>query len=308
MVEMNSTHSDGDSLVSVIMPFRDTAEVFLREAVGSVVRQTHPWWELMLVDDGSAEAATRCARTLVDQGGGRIRYLDHPGHRNRGSSASRNLGIRESRGKFVAFLDADDVWVKSKLEEQLAMFAAHPEIAMLYGNTRYWYSWNPGSEVTRRDYLPSLGLETPQVIDPPTLLTLSLRGRIAVPCTSSVMLRRDALGSERWFEDQFSGMYDEQIFYAKVWVTRPVCVVADCWDWYRQHPGSMTAEGSKTAAHDAARRQYLRWVRTYLAARNVTDRGLWNALRGAERALDGRWPRLWWRCRRALWRLMDAVP
>src|SRR5713226_10047705 len=94
-------------LVSVIMIFLDE-EKFIREAIESVFPQTYDNWELLLVDDGSTAGSTDIARRYAEQHPGKVRYLDHEGHRNRGMSASRNLGIRHARGDYIAFLDADD--------------------------------------------------------------------------------------------------------------------------------------------------------------------------------------------------------
>ena len=78
------------------------AERFLEEAIESVVAQTYASWELLLVDDGSRDGSTAIARRYVRRFPDRMRYLEHPGHANLGMSASRNLGIRHSRGSYVA--------------------------------------------------------------------------------------------------------------------------------------------------------------------------------------------------------------
>src|SRR5690348_3334121 len=94
-------------LVSVIIIFWN-AEPFLAEAVASVVAQSYPDWELLLVDDGSTDGSTALAQQIVVRDPQRMRYLEHPGHANRGMSATRNLGIAQARGTYLAFLDADD--------------------------------------------------------------------------------------------------------------------------------------------------------------------------------------------------------
>src|SRR3954451_25115181 len=81
--------------VSVVTPFLN-AERFLAEAVDSVLAQTYTDWELLLVDDGSSDGSTEVARNYVGLNPARVRYLEHPGHMNRGTSASRNLGIRHT--------------------------------------------------------------------------------------------------------------------------------------------------------------------------------------------------------------------
>ncbi|HUG86498.1 MAG TPA: glycosyltransferase, partial [Euzebya sp.] len=95
-------------LVSVVVPFYNDGQ-FLEDAIDSVRAQAFEEWELLLVDDGSTDGSTRVARRAAADHSGRIRYLDHPGHANRGAPASRNRGIAMARGSYVAFLDADDV-------------------------------------------------------------------------------------------------------------------------------------------------------------------------------------------------------
>ena len=97
-------------LVSVITIFLD-AVAYFDEAVDSVLGQTYPHWELILVDDGSTDGTASLAQDYATRYPDRIRYVTRPNHENRGMSASRNLGIRHARGALVGFLDADDVWL-----------------------------------------------------------------------------------------------------------------------------------------------------------------------------------------------------
>lgn len=293
-------------LVSVVMPFFDTPEPFMAQAIESVQRQSYGRWELILLDDGSSAGSSDLARTLAGRGDGRIRYLEHVGHRNLGSSASRNAAVAHARGKYIAFLDADDVWLEHKLTDQMEILERHPDVAMLYGSTCYWHSWNPSDR--RRDFEPSLGLSTPQVVQPPTLLKLSLQGRIAVPCTSSIVVRRAALGCGDWFENEFPGLYDDQVFYAKIWARHAVYVSGQCWDRYRQHGGSMTHREDHPAPHQRARLAYLCWLERYLADLGVADVGLQRALLAETRVLcGGRLARLEHRLRRLARTALDGL-
>src|SRR5829696_811917 len=97
-------------LVSSVMIFFN-AERFIREAIESVFAQTYDNWELLLVDDGSTDDSTQIALHYAEQYPERVRYLEHPGHQNRGMSASRNLGVSQAKGEYIALLDADDVWL-----------------------------------------------------------------------------------------------------------------------------------------------------------------------------------------------------
>src|SRR3989304_3254714 len=116
-------------LISVVIIFLN-AEKFIKEAIESVFTQTYDNWELLLVDDGSTDKSTQVAKSYANQHRGKVHYLEHDGHINRGMSASRNLGIRKSKGTYIAFLDADDVWFPNKLEEQLKILLSYPEVSL----------------------------------------------------------------------------------------------------------------------------------------------------------------------------------
>src|SRR5262245_33392805 len=107
-------------LVSVVTNFLNAAP-YLRESIDSVIAQSHAGWELLLVDDGSDDGSTGIARRAAGRDPARCRFLEHPGHQNRGASAARNLGIAHARGEFVAFLDADDVWLPDRLARSVAL-------------------------------------------------------------------------------------------------------------------------------------------------------------------------------------------
>lgn len=84
------------------------AERFFSEAVDSVLAQDFPDFELLLCDDGSTDGGTTLARDYAARRPERVRYLEHPGHANRGMSATRNLGLAHARGELIALIDADD--------------------------------------------------------------------------------------------------------------------------------------------------------------------------------------------------------
>src|SRR5262245_49569485 len=96
-------------LVSVIMIFLN-AERFFLEAIESVFAQTYSNWELLLIDDGSTDGSTEIALRYAKNSPEKVRYFEHNGHCNRGTAASRNLGLSQARGDYIAQLDADDVW------------------------------------------------------------------------------------------------------------------------------------------------------------------------------------------------------
>jgi Glycosyl transferase family 2 len=111
-------------LVSVIVPCYNGAHE-IEQAIASVQAQTFQDWELVVVDDGSSDNLSEVLSRYADDG--RIRLVRHA--KNRGGPAARNTGIAAALGRFVAFLDSDDLWLPAKLERQVAAVTAmpHPE-------------------------------------------------------------------------------------------------------------------------------------------------------------------------------------
>lgn len=101
-------------LVSIIMPSYNTAK-FIAETIDSVLAQTYPHWELIIVDDCSTDNTDDVVAKYDDP---RIRYLKN--EHNSGAAVSRNRALREAKGRWIAFLDSDDLWTPDKLEKQLA--------------------------------------------------------------------------------------------------------------------------------------------------------------------------------------------
>ena len=267
-------------LVSIVTPFLNVAP-YIEETIASVRAQTYPRWELLLVDDGSTDGSDDIARRAAAEDPARIRCLHHPGRATRGASVSRNLAFAHARGELVAFVDADDVWLPGKLEEQVALLRERPEAGVLYGNTRFWYGWTGRPEDAARDYLPPLGVANGTLVGPPALLVRLLEGEAAVPCTCSIVIRRDALRRSGGFEETFQRIFTDQAFYAKLFLRTPVFVVDRVWDLYRQHEASSVATIDRAGEMRARRLDYLEWLRGHLEAERVTDRAVWRAWRWA---------------------------
>ncbi len=121
-------------LVSVVIPTYGRNER-LTEAVRSVIDQTYPNIELIVVDDGSPTPATTALASLDTSGLTRATYIRH--EENRGANAARNTGIRTASGEYVAFLDDDDRWDAAKISCQVRAFlSADPEVGLVYNGRR----------------------------------------------------------------------------------------------------------------------------------------------------------------------------
>jgi glycosyltransferase involved in cell wall biosynthesis len=113
-------------LVSVVMVVLDPDPVYFPQAVQSVLRQTSPDLELIVVEDPSARSAGEFLSRCPDP---RVRHVANP--RRTSLLEQRNRGLAEARGDFVAVLDADDVWEPDRLEKQLAFLRDHPEVGVV---------------------------------------------------------------------------------------------------------------------------------------------------------------------------------
>jgi glycosyltransferase involved in cell wall biosynthesis len=258
-----------EGLVSVVVPFHETEPAFFTEAIESVRAQTYEQWELLLASDAADGECLLIARQYAAAAPGRIRVLAHPGGVHRGHSATRNLGIAAARGEFIAFLDADDVFLPHKLADQVALLQTHPEAEMTYGRTEYWHSWSTSASAGR-DFVPELGLRTPAIVEPPGLLPMYLDGRAAVPCTCSVVARSSAVRSIGGFEEAFRALYGDQAFYAKLCLSTRILVTDGLWDRYRQHPSSLTGR-TRAARELEHRRVFLTWLETMLQRQQLCD-------------------------------------
>jgi glycosyltransferase involved in cell wall biosynthesis len=137
---MSQTHST----VSVIIPVYN-AERYLRAAIESVLTQTVLPLEIIVVDDGSTDASGTVARRFVPN----VRVVTQP---NEGPAAARNCGVSLARGDYLAFLDADDLWLPGKLTQQLAILQSQPTVDMVFGQVEQFVS--PELPPTERPVLP----------------------------------------------------------------------------------------------------------------------------------------------------------
>jgi hypothetical protein len=255
-----------DPRVSVITIFHNE-ERFLAEAVESVLDQTYPHWELLLCDDGSTDGSPEIARRFAAEHPDRIRFLQHPGGANRGMSATRNLGIRNSNAEFISFLDGDDVWVREKLERQVRLADRHPQAAAVYGRLHVWYGWTRNRDDLARDYIQPLGGEPDQLVHPPELLIRFLRDDVFTP--SGLLFRRDVLEAVGGYEESFRGMHEDGIVLAKICLRWPLYASGEVWYKYRQHPDSCCIQEIAAGRDRAALLAFLDWIRTYLRSNGM---------------------------------------
>ncbi len=261
--------------VSVVIIFLNAAP-FLDEAIGSVRAQSAGDWELILVDDGSTDGSTEIARRAARADPHRIRAIEHPGHVNLGTSASRELGLRAARGTLLLYLDADDILFVDALATLHAALERAPGTDAAFAATLFW-NWHPdfrGRRDTQQDLIPWVGVHRP-----PRLLTEMTRDEYMHPANCSSLFRRQVLIELGGFEAEFTGMYEDTVLLAKVLLERPVVLIDDCVSAYRMHPSSQCHRAAAAGTYDSRqpnrdRARYLRWLRAHVRTRGVRDPAL----------------------------------
>ncbi len=212
--------------VSVIIPSYNCAR-FVTDAVDSVLAQTSPPDEIIVVDDGSTDDTAQCLAPYMD----RIRYVHQ---QNGGISSARNRGIQQAQGTLIAFIDADDRWLPDKLEKQLAYLAAHPEVDLVHTDILYW------------DDLTGRVTHVPQD-----------RARFVGRCyreffwhcrvlTSSVLVTRRALEDAGPFDPTIPGGYAEDLdFFLRIARKYSFGFVAEPLVLYRRHGNNATSNAPR---------------------------------------------------------------
>lgn len=218
-------------LVSVVMPAYNSAQ-YITEAIDSVLQQDYPALEIIVVDDGSSDNTTK----IVARYGDKVSLLTQA---NQGSAAARNLGIRHANGKYIAFLDADDVWGPQKIRYQVEALATSGH-KMAYSRFIRWYPDTNGEYS-----LPETEFGMP--INPNTsqdgIVTGSLYAELLLDCmvwTSTVIVEKVELEKAGMFDESLRKGQDYDLWLKlsrqieMVGLEKPTAL-------YRIHPDSITS-------------------------------------------------------------------
>jgi glycosyltransferase involved in cell wall biosynthesis len=215
---------DRSLTVSVVITTFNYGE-FIVEAIESVLAQSRPADEIIVIDDGSTDSTPDLVAPYVERGA--LRYIRQE---NQGPSVARNRGIAETTGELIAFLDADDTWLPDKLAVQVDWLERHPEAALVSGQMIWWHV--PRNERTVMHYRSFSHRKMCR--------ELTVRNVAGNP--SMMLIRRTAL--------DLAGGYDPALRWGQDWeivirlarygtvgfVPEPVTV-------YRWHRGSLSHEG-----------------------------------------------------------------
>lgn len=202
--------------VSVVIPAFN-AEEFIRETLDSVLSQTFQDFEIIVVDDGSVDRTG----DIVIEYGHPVRYIKTENH---GPSHARNVGIRSSKGRYVAFLDADDLWTPEKLAVQISFLEQRQDVGFVFADMEMFNN----DKITMPSYFQSLKdplvrAKIPghhDILDDPTSLLLKCN---VVP-TGTVVVRRDCLEHTELFDEKISNVEDLDLWIRLSLVCRFGCI------------------------------------------------------------------------------------
>ena len=227
---MRREASIGDATVSVVIPSYNCGH-YVVKAVESVLKQSCPPQEIILVDDGSTDHT----REVLEPYRKAIVYLYQ---KNAGEPAARNTGIRHASGEFIAFLDADDMWLPEKLELQMEYFARHPEVALVYSDMAIFDE----TGILHESVKDWLKVSMPSGFVFPQLFAETLFG------SGTVVFRKSSIEKVGYFDETFFVGSDYEMWlrmarYFKFgYVDKPLLM-------YRQH-ASMATRGLGLALQD----------------------------------------------------------
>ena len=234
--------------VSVIVPTFN-ARQSIAEALHSVLGQTLPPVEILIVDDGSTDGTESVIHAFSDS---RIRYLRQE---NRGVSAARNFGMREASGDLIAFLDADDRWLPEMLETQVALVNARSDVVCSFTN---FVRFVESTRETLSDQFSYYDLERLCTIDGPLPGSRIVEGDAfsqlvqlgIIPAFTPVMMfRRAALNGLR-FNESLKICEDTQ-FALRVYMLGAVAFTSTVLAEIRRHDSNTTLDYKMVAVHEA---------------------------------------------------------
>lgn len=223
-------------LVSILIPILNMNR-YLAETADSVFAQTFRDWEMLWIDDGSTDGSAESAEEYARRDPARVRVLPGSPGESHGASAARNRGLREARGQWIAFLDADDIWKPEKLDRQTSILRQHPDAAMTFARVRY-FNDDPSAGPERDQ---TFGALHEGVYSPPVLTRDFLLDANVYPCPSATLIRADALRSVGGFEERFQKVRTDLAVWVKLSARFPVYADPTILVRYRQHAESSVA-------------------------------------------------------------------
>lgn len=239
-------------LFSVVVPAYNAAG-FLRRCVESVCSQEIPRerLEILIVDDGSEDDTLTIANDLAAESAVSMRVLSHPGNKNRGVAASRNLACRHARGEFIALLDADDAFLPARIAAADTYFTENPEAHCLCSlGQNVDGDGNPvkghnGTEIAGEWRGIGEGIEPP--------FTFEMLWQADPVANSSLTIRRSAFGTVGGFPDVMAHQAEDWLLVLKLSHLAPIPCLEEPLFLYSHHPDAYTHQYHAGNLRDGAR-------------------------------------------------------
>lgn len=228
-------------LVSVIMPVFNASST-LAQALNSVLWQGYEAIEIVAVDDGSTDDSLRVLGTYGDA----VRVLQQ---HQQGPASARNLALQHVRGQYVAFIDADDVWLPGKLPSQVAYLQSHSDVSAVFGR---FSRWEAGAADGRFAEPPAQEAYEEAarrwLAQPEPLRTTALQGDLyadllldSVVHIITSLVRRSAMDAAQGFDASLRTGSDYD-FWLRLSRQHRIDQLDDCVAWYRIHADSITRQ------------------------------------------------------------------
>lgn len=272
--------SSEPGLVSVVMPTFNRRDLVL-EAIDSVLAQTYPNLEVLVIDDGSTDGTGEAIAARY-AGEPRVRYAWQA---NAERAVARNAGIKQARGEFVAFLDSDDCWLPEKLEKQLAVFAADPSLDLVHTDFAIRSGCDTPSKTEARP--DSEGVMQGHLF--PSLLQSDPIGTLTIVVRRSALAERGAFSTDRRIIP-----FEDWELWTRIAYRSRVGYIPEQLAIYRSHDGNtgVPIEPADYLVYQHLIKQFIRPEDQTAAAKGFLE-GYWRAL------LHGR---------QTGWRLLAALP
>jgi glycosyltransferase involved in cell wall biosynthesis len=239
-------------LASVIMPVHN-GEAFIDEALRSLLAQTYPNLEIIVVDDGSTDRTYSRAAVYAP----RVKCIRRAS-RSGSASIPRNIGLSESAGEFIAFLDADDILLPEWIERRVQFLSSHPEVALVFGDYR---NFSTTGQDERSHFQTCSRLQ--QLLGKSRSLVLTseqatgILARENFGISGTFMIRRKALELVAGFEPTLRACEDFH-FYYRLARHSPVGIINEVAMMRRLHNLNMTADPSLMLEQSIRSRALLR--------------------------------------------------
>jgi glycosyltransferase involved in cell wall biosynthesis len=215
--------------VDVIIPAFNASK-YLPAALESVGSQTFEDWQIVLVDDGSTDNTAEVVAPFIDRFGPKLRYIRQENH---GMSAARNTAIRASTSEFIALLDADDVWIPSRLAESVQAFAAQPRAGIAYGLITYMDQEGRPLGTFEGNVGHAEGRIAPYIY----------MRKVELPCVT-VTIRRACIDEVGLFDETMRSTEDRDL-WLRIALRHEVAFIPKVLAYYRTSPGSVSTNAQR---------------------------------------------------------------